>query len=293
MSDLIIPDISEFQGTVDWKKLIDGGHPAAIVRVHNGNRVDHYFSANRTNAHAHGIKALGLYQYVLSGKDAATQASELAATLGALKPGEWVIADIESGSGDQSARAKAWHSTVMAKLHVTDHQTELYSGQSFFETRGLSKAGFSRIWVAAYSSHEPSSPAHELWQFTDAQSFPGIASKCDASRFHGTIDQLLGHVNPARPPVTSKPTVDQSNLIRAVHDYPKNPAADSVKVVQAALHAEGLYPGAVDGKAGPVTKAAYAKWQRRLGYTGTGADGVPGPTSLAKLAHARGFTVVA
>lgn len=29
--------------------------------------------------------------------------------------------------------------------------------------------------------------------------------------------------------------------------------------------------------------ASYAAWQRHLGYTGTAADGIPGPTSWAKL----------
>lgn len=42
---------------------------------------------------------------------------------------------------------------------------------------------------------------------------------------------------------------------------------------------------------GPVftsaDKAAYAWWQRKLGYSGADADGIPGPTSWAKLQVAR------
>jgi hypothetical protein len=34
---------------------------------------------------------------------------------------------------------------------------------------------------------------------------------------------------------------------------------------------------------GSGDKASYAKWQRKLGYTGTAADGIPGPTSWSKL----------
>lgn len=93
-----------------------------------------------------------------------------------------------------------------------------------------------------------------------------------------------------RPPV---PTVDLSNLVRAVQDYPHHPAVDSVKVVQQALAAEHLYTGAVDGVAGPRTKASYGAWQHRCGYTGKDADGKPGPKSLAKLAKAHGFKVIA
>ncbi|WP_240677790.1 peptidoglycan-binding domain-containing protein [Actinacidiphila soli] len=78
-----------------------------------------------------------------------------------------------------------------------------------------------------------------------------------------------------------------------MHDYPHRPAVDSVKAIQKALAAEGLYKGTVDGVAGPKTKAAYAAWQRHLGYSGTAADGTPGKTSLTKLGNAHGFTVVA
>lgn len=34
---------------------------------------------------------------------------------------------------------------------------------------------------------------------------------------------------------------------------------------------------------GPGDERSYAAWQRKLGYAGTGADGIPGPTSWVKL----------
>jgi hypothetical protein len=41
----------------------------------------------------------------------------------------------------------------------------------------------------------------------------------------------------------------------------------------------------------PATRSGYADYQKRLGYTGTAADGIPGPTSLKKLGAAHGFDV--
>jgi hypothetical protein len=68
-----------------------------------------------------------------------------------------------------------------------------------------------------------------------------------------------------------------------------------VNLIEAALVKEGLlgkkYAG--DGSFGTTTKDAYAKWQRRLGYSGTAADGIPGMTSLKKLGAKHGFDVVA
>jgi hypothetical protein len=49
----------------------------------------------------------------------------------------------------------------------------------------------------------------------------------------------------------------------------------------------------LDGKFGPLTRDAYALWQRKLGFTGKDADGIPGRASLVKLAKKYGYSVVA
>jgi LysM repeat protein len=105
------------------------------------------------------------------------------------------------------------------------------------------------------------------------------------------------------PPVASlpkpqKPKVDLSNLVAAAKS---NPAAkgtpvtySGVKTVEAALVDAGLLEKRYsDGHYGTTTTAAYAAWQRRLGYTGRAADGIPGKTSLTELGERYGFTVVA
>ena len=45
----------------------------------------------------------------------------------------------------------------------------------------------------------------------------------------------------------------------------------------------------VDGKWGTNDTEAYAMWQKRCGYSGADADGIPGPSSLAALAKSRGY----
>lgn len=96
----------------------------------------------------------------------------------------------------------------------------------------------------------------------------------------------------------TKTTVDLSRLVAAAKaDPPKSgtPVSYSgVKTVEDALVKEGLLAKALaDGHYGTATKTAYAAWQRRLGYSGTDADGIPGRASLSKLASKHGFTVVA
>jgi len=107
-----------------------------------------------------------------------------------------------------------------------------------------------------------------------------------------------GEPPPAPTPAPAKPRVSLANVIAAARHDPtaaqghRSHSAD-VRPVEAALKAEGLLPAkyAGDGSFGTRTVLAYAAWQRRLGYTGAAADGIPGKTSLTKLGQRHGFTV--
>jgi peptidoglycan hydrolase-like protein with peptidoglycan-binding domain len=113
----------------------------------------------------------------------------------------------------------------------------------------------------------------------------------------GPMPDLFAHapVTPPKPAV--KPKV---SLARVVYAARHDPAAAQghtsykaeVLLVEKALQAEGfIATGYVDGSFGTLTAAAYKAWQKRLGYSGTAADGIPGKTSLTKLGKAHGFTV--
>jgi peptidoglycan hydrolase-like protein with peptidoglycan-binding domain len=63
-------------------------------------------------------------------------------------------------------------------------------------------------------------------------------------------------------------------------------AVKSVKRVQRSLKRHNI-DVAVDGNFGASTMAAYAAWQRQLGYSGIDANGMPGETSLKQLVAPR------
>jgi hypothetical protein len=106
-------------------------------------------------------------------------------------------------------------------------------------------------------------------------------------------------VSPSAP-TPSTPTVSLSKLITAAKTDPKakqghQTYAAGVRIVEKALRAEGYLDTryASDGSYGTLTVAAYAKWQRHLGYSGGDADGIPGIKSLRQLGAKHGFKVVA
>lgn len=112
--------------------------------------------------------------------------------------------------------------------------------------------------------------------------------------FPGIVQRASGGNPPTTPTV---PSVDLSQAIQAAKtDPPRSGTPVSyagVKVIESALNREGLLDGnLVDGHFGTSTVQAYAAWQRRLGYHGSDADGIPGNTSLTRLGNKYGFRVV-
>jgi peptidoglycan hydrolase-like protein with peptidoglycan-binding domain len=105
-----------------------------------------------------------------------------------------------------------------------------------------------------------------------------------------------GGTSTTKPPTV--PTVSLANVVEAARKDPKaaqgkTTHASDVKPVEKALKAAGLLSAAYasDGSFGSVTVTAYAKWQKRLGYSGTAADGIPGKSSLVALGNKYGFKV--
>ncbi|MFV2173108.1 peptidoglycan-binding protein [Actinomadura sp. LOL_016] len=96
----------------------------------------------------------------------------------------------------------------------------------------------------------------------------------------------------ALPSVNMEATVKAAQIDPRRADDTLTPGAEaSVLLVERALRDRRLLDAKwVDGYFGTTTIAAYAKYQKSLGYTGLDANGLPGKASLARLGTGR-FTV--
>ncbi|MFR9795498.1 N-acetylmuramoyl-L-alanine amidase [Streptomyces sp. MS06] len=108
----------------------------------------------------------------------------------------------------------------------------------------------------------------------------------------------VGRSAPASGAPHRRPVVDLSRLVAAARSNPPAPGTPvtygGVRSVERALVAEGLLARRYDdGHFGTATVAAYAAWQRRCGYRGRDADGIPGAASLRRLGARHGFDVEA
>lgn len=221
-----LADVSEFQGIIDWPTY-GRASQAVIVRAHSGYRVDHQWNTNRDGARAN-VRIRGWYQYLARTVTPETQAAGFCNAVGSLRPGEFVVVDLEEGDGDQTSRAHAWMAVVDQRLNT---RSWLYTGESFARTHLGALVGFAdrNVWVANYRSRPPGLPC-TLWQHTDAEPHAGIRNPCDCSIYQGTADQLAALVGvppiPSPVPVPPPPpvvTFPEDHMQRIPVTDPSNP----------------------------------------------------------------------
>ena len=112
---------------------------------------------------------------------------------------------------------------------------------------------------------------------------------------YSTTATPLPNKNPSNP---THSQVSLSGLINAALTDPPKPNQNTtnwgaVLPVEEALAKEALLARKyVDGHFGTITVSAYSQWQKKLGYRGKDADGIPGRASLVALGNKHGFSVV-
>lgn len=229
----LLADVSEFQQDIadavylQWSKAI-------VIRAAYGDQHDDhawYGGQRRDLLHQLGARFVGIYQYLVSGQDGAAQADALRRLVGAIRPGEVLIADFEEG---QHAMLTAWYDRMLSEYGPWIRPyLWTYTGLFFGEAQGVMPVE----WVAAYGQSEPAG-THKLWQFTSSFPVPGIGS-ADCSVFHGTIDELAAlayqEPQPAPQPVPKPGFGKPANVtVRAGHT--------SVEVLTADAP-DGMVPG--------------------------------------------------
>ena len=303
-------DVSVYQNAQDWAAHKQAGVTFAFAKASEGQRThDAHFATHIT-----GIKQAGLipgaYHFAWPNQDAALEAANYIA---AVRPYagrgfvHWL--DLERRSdganykGCTAAGILAWvtkwlklvseafpgqrvgvytSGSDLAAGHVPAGTTIWYPAYTW----GYTAVGYEKAEAAARP--KPSGWTPLLWQFTSTPIDRSIAylSAADLRAWAG-----LAQAKPTRP------SVSLAHVVTAARKDPAAPQGHTthraeVLLVERALAAEKLLASQwADGSFGSKTVAAYAAWQKRLGYRGSAADGIPGHTSLAKLGDKHGFTV--
>lgn len=281
-------DIASFQTTT----FPTTGLAFAMVKATEGTSyVNPKYAAQVAHARAAGL-VVGHYHFARPGsmtdqlayfrKHADVRAGDVAAF-------DW------EDTGVSGADKDAWTRAAQAEMPHT--RVLLYCNRDFWLNRDHTSFAGDGLWIADPDVGAGHPRVEHAWTFHQYSSAGGTDRNVGNFADKAALKTWAAKGAPPKPPAP-KPAVSLAHIIAAAKADPKakqghqTHAAD-VRLVEAALKAEGLLPAkyAGDGSFGKLTVAAYAAWQRKLGYRGADANGIPGRPSLTKLGTHHGFTV--
>lgn len=204
------PDVSHYQGTVNWPVVKAAGAQFAFVKATDGlTYVDPTFNRNWPSIYKAGILVRGAYHYAHIENDPVAEAQHYVITVqagGGFHNGDFAVLDAEdicSASKKVDVRhTQAW---IMAWLNEVVRLTGLKRGRVLVYTGAWwwgPRAGGSAapalaghpLWLAAYAPESRISfqpwRTWRFWQYTSSGRVPGINGNVDRNYFNGTYRGL-------------------------------------------------------------------------------------------------------
>lgn len=219
------PDLSEFNGTVDWDALEAAyrreGIVAVMIRAGFGTvRADRQFATNQREARKRGIPALYYWFTYPAYNTPAAEAEMFNRTVGPLQPREAMCGDFEDDPGalpfPRGATGLQWATDFLTLLEAPRNATWGYSYPYLISVVGLQALWATwPFWLADYSATPDSAFGYAIArQFTDCASVPGVRGCCDLSRvLKAPLAQWLTGGAPAPDP---DPTTEEDDLMEPI-----------------------------------------------------------------------------
>ena len=257
-------DVSEWQGTIDWRKVAKDGVQFAVIHAGYGRELsqkDKCFERNYAGARAAGIK-VGAFWY--SYADSVARAEQEARTCLKVLDGKHldlpVFFDQEYEPGILKLSTKTRTDIVLKFLETikaAGRPCGLYSSTDFITTKlQANRLTAYPLWIAEYGSKLHYTGKVWAWQYTSKGRVAGIRGNVDCN--HGYFEQTQ---------------TGNTDLLR------KGDRGDDVKLLQHRLNLLG-WQLTEDGIWGVQTDSAVRGYQYRAGLT---VDGIVGAKTRAAL----------
>ena len=257
-------DVSEWQGTIDWRKVAKDGVQFAVIHAGYGRELsqkDEYFERNYAGARAAGIK-VGAFWY--SYADSVARAEQEARTCLKVLEGKRfelpIFFDQEYEKSILALSNKTRTDIVLKFLETVKgagRKVGLYSSTDFITTKlQANRLTAYPLWIAEYGSKLHYTGKVWAWQYTDKGRVAGIKGRVDMD--HGYFAQTQ---------------TGNTGLLR------KGDRGDDIKLLQHRLNILGSQL-TEDGIWGVQTDSAVRGYQYRAGLT---VDGIVGAKTRAAL----------
>ena len=180
-------DVSEYQGTIDWKKVKKAGKKFAILRAGIGQRSDVKLAYNVQECKAADIP-YGVYWF---GKalDEATARLEAQACISALKAvgakpefGVWYDIEMMAQAKMKPAAFLALYDAFDSIMKANGYAVGLYSNKSILQViyNALpNRMDAIPVWLAQYNKEITYTGNVDIWQYSDKGRVDGITGDVD------------------------------------------------------------------------------------------------------------------
>lgn len=183
-----IIDVSEFQKSIDWTKVVNAGLALAVIRVQHGtNHEDLTYKTNIPAAISAGAN-YGVYAYFngLSVSDSEVEATNFynrtQAVIGTSRQPRLYMIDVEENtvtSGTLAASVTAYLNKLNS-LGVPDSKIVIYVSNALHNSIDTTR---TQIWIPSYGDNDgtvinSTKPLHayDLWQYTSQGHVAGITA---------------------------------------------------------------------------------------------------------------------
>lgn len=244
-------DVSEFQGRIDWEKVmhhIDG----AILRCGYGidceEQDDEQFKRNADECTRLGIPfGVYLYSYAKTNMQAKLEADHVLRLIKPYKLSYPVYLDLEeSDTADGAVERAIVFGDIIEKA---GYWCGVYANLYWWEV--ILKNGLERFtkWVAQYYSECEYTGSHlDIWQYTDQGNVPGISGNVDMNECYRDFPAEILGGNTVLAPQPVKKTVDE--LVEEVLDGKWGNGEDRANRLTAAGYDYNAVQDAVNEKLG-------------------------------------------
>lgn len=206
------PDVSQFQGDIDWTKVRGAGYELSFVKVSDGDILDPTYTSARLAAMRTAGLLVSPYYFARvasagnserTGRIEAGMAIHFAFRQGWGKGDLPLVYDFETLNGQTADKAaKQVVDFTRTYKYIMGHMPIIYTTPSFWESisASLSQTDVDNfispcpLWIAHWGVTKPTIPKPwtdwSFWQYTDKGSVPGITNACDLNSCNLTKTQL-------------------------------------------------------------------------------------------------------
>lgn len=179
-------DVSDWQGSIDWKKVKADGVVGAVIRYADGDTLDKRFKENMKNAKAAGVH-IGSYIFsrAKTKAEAEAEAARLFKACKPYAPDMPLYIDLEAKGLEKYADTVAI--AFISKMKTLGGRPGVYANYNWW-TNYLKKTATeynnNAFWIAQYNDTMDYKPSSRMgmWQYSSNGSVKGIEGRVDMNR---------------------------------------------------------------------------------------------------------------